>query len=291
MMSNYSAIDSTTLDNKKKRFEAVLDVLIPTITAQDSLVNSITLYVMSPGGKRLRALLTTLMYEMLGGVKGDIYACAATTEMIHAATLMLDDLPCMDNSDYRRGKESCHKKFGDAQTILVAFGLAAESFRILSDTKNTQGIESDQLLLMMQEISVRIGFSGLIGGQVADLNAGKTLCSLSQETQRLTYITRNKTAVLFEVCALIACCLAQAHGDDKQRMITYAHNIGLALQIFDDIHDGDEDKGLSFLKIYGFDKAKKLLYEAIEKARACIMYENPSAMILQQLPYILWEKM
>lgn len=289
-MSYNSEIDLTILDNKKKRLEVVLDTIISRITSNDLLINSIATYVMFPGGKRLRALLTVLMYEMLGGVKGDIYACASTTEMIHAATLMLDDLPCMDNSDYRRGKESSHKKFGDAQTILVAFGLAAESFRVLSDKKNAEGIESDQLLFMMQEISLRIGFNGLIGGQVADLNAGKTLRSLSEETQRISYIMRNKTAVLFEVCALVACCLAQAHNEDKQRMITYAYNIGLALQIFDDIHDRDEDKGLSFLKIYGFDKTKQLLYEAIEKAQACIIYENASATILRQLPYILWEK-
>lgn len=229
------------------------------------------------------------MYEMLGGTKGNIYKCACTLEMIHVATLMLDDLPCMDDSSYRRGKQSCHKEFGDANTILTAFGLAAESFRILSDKNNFDGIKSDQSLIMINEVSQKIGFNGLIGGQIADLNKGESLPTQTTDEQKLNYITRNKTAVLFEVCALIACCLAESSQEDKKHMITYAHNVGLALQIFDDLHDGNEDKGLSFIKIYGVDKSKKLLQQKIKASSECITYTNEYAGLLRQLPQLLLE--
>ncbi len=282
-------MDLTILDGKKKQLEIVLRSIIADISERDTTIDIIISYVLFPGGKRLRSLLTVLMYEMLGGTKGDIYRCACAPEMIHEATLMLDDLPCMDDSTYRRGKLSCHKKFGDAHTILTAFGLAAESFRILSDKNNVHGIASDQSLIMIQEIADRIGFHGLIGGQIADLNAGATLRRQFDDEQKLNYITSKKTAVLFEVCALIACCLAEATKEDKDCLVAYAHTVGLALQIADDLQDKDEDKGLSFANMYGFDEAEELLQQAIEKAGEYIMYENEFAVLLKQLPQLLLE--
>lgn len=282
-------IDLTVLDGKKKQIEIVLHDIISDITDQNSLSKAIILCTLFPGGKRLRSLLTLLMYEMLGGTKGNIYTCACTLEMIHVATLMLDDLPCMDDSSYRRGNLSCHKKFGDANTILAAFGLAAESFRILSDKSNFDGINSDQLLIMMQEISHKLGFNGLIGGQIADLNADASLYKQIDNEKKLNYITYSKTVVLFEVCALIACCLAEATQEDKKRMIAYAHNVGLALQIYDDLQDSNEDKGLSFSKIYGADRAKKLLHQTVKASYDCITYNNDHALLLRQLPQLLLE--
>jgi len=282
-------MDITVLDNKKKRLEIVLQDIISDITDQDSLINEILSYTMFPAGKRLRPLVTLLIYEMLAGTKGDIYLAACTTEMLHLATLMLDDLPCMDDSDYRRDKLSSHKKFGDANTTLVAFGLASESIHILSDKNNFNGINSDKSLMMIQEVSQKIGMSGLIGGQIADLNQGASLSKQSNDKQKLHYITSNKTAVLFEVCALIACCLAEATTEDKKSMIAYTHNVGLALQIFDDLHDSDQDKGLSFVKVYGVDKAKELLHQKIQICYESINYTNESALLLQQLPKLLLE--
>jgi geranylgeranyl pyrophosphate synthase len=277
------------LDHKKKQLEITLQETLSDITHQDSLINDIVFYNLFPAGKRLRSLLTLLMYEMLGGTKGNIYRCAIVPEIIHVATLMLDDLPCMDDSAYRRDKPSCHKKFGDANTILAAFGLAAESFRILSDNDNFDGINADQSLLMLHEVSQKIGFNGLIGGQIADLNQGVSLSKKVTDDQKLHYITANKTAVLFEVCALIACCLAEATQEDKEHMIAYAHNVGLALQIFDDLHDSNEDKGLSFTKMYGFDAAKELLHEKLYASRACITHTNEQALLLKELPTLLLE--
>lgn len=282
-------IDLMILDHRRKQLETCLQDIISDITHQDSLINEITVYNMFPAGKRLRSLVTLLMYEMLGGTKGNIYRCAAAPEIIHVATLMLDDLPCMDNSPYRREKPSSHKKFGDANTILAAFGLAAESFRILSDKKNFDGVNTDQSVLMIYEIAQKIGFNGLVGGQIADLNQGVSLSKKADEAQKLHYITVNKTAVLFEVCALIACCLAEATQEDKNSLITYTHNVGLALQIFDDLHDSNEDKGLSFTKIYGIDAAKQLLHDKLRASYTCITYTNEHALLLKELPTLLLE--
>lgn len=282
-------INMVMLDDKKKQLEVVLQNIISDIAHKDLLIHTITSYVMFPAGKRLRPLLTLFIYEMLGGIKGNIYACACITEMIHVATLMLDDLPCMDDSAYRRNKLSCHKKFGDAQTILVAFGLAAESFHILSDKNNFDGVADEKMGIMIHEVTQKIGFSGLVGGQVADLNRGKTVSGQINDEEKLNYITNNKTAVLFEVCALIACCLADATLQDKKQMMIYAHNLGFALQIMDDLHDSNEDKGLSFVKIYGVNKTKELLQQKIQICCDSIMYANEYAELLKQLPQILLE--
>lgn len=283
-------IDLTVLNDKKKRLETTLHSLVSDISDQDLLINAVISHAMFPAGKLLRPLLVVLMYDMLGGTKGNIYTCACIPEMIHVATLMLDDLPCMDDSSYRRDKLSCHKKFGDANAILTAFGLAAESFRILSDKNNFNGINNDQLLIMTREVYQKIGFNGLIGGQIADLNGGTSLLKHTDNEQKLNYITSNKTAVLFEVCALIACCLAEATQENKKRMILYAHNVGMALQIFDDLHDSNEDKGLSFTRIYGVAGAQELLHQKIKASHENITYTNESAILLRQLPQLLLER-
>jgi geranylgeranyl diphosphate synthase, type II len=282
-------IDLISLEDKKQRLEITLCDIIARITDQDTLIKDIVSYIMLPTGRLIRPLLTVLIYEMLGGTKGKIYTCACAAEMIHVATLILDDLPCMDNSAYRRGKSSCHTVFGDANATLIAFGLAAESFQILSDKNNFGDINTDALTRMLQEISKKIGFTGLTGGQIADLNGGTSLLKQTDTAQKLTYITRNKTAVLFEVCALIACCLAEATQEDTDHMITYAHNVGFALQLFDDLHDDKEDTGLSFVKIYGIDKTKELLQSTIKTSYACITHTNEPAKLLKQLPQLLLE--
>ena len=282
-------IDSVVLNDKKKRLEVTLHSLISNVANQNLLIKTVISHTMFPAGKLLRSLLVVLMYDMLGGTKGDIYTCACIPEMIHVATLILDDLPCMDDSSYRRSKLSCHKKFGDANAILMAFGLAAESFRMLADKNNFNGIHSDQLLIMMQEVYQKVGFNGLIGGQVADLNGGTSLLMSVNDAQKLNYITSNKTATLFEVCAIIACCLAEATQEDKKHMLTYAYNVGMALQIFDDLHDNNEDKGLSFSKVYSIDKAQELLHQKIQLSNESIIYTNEFAVLLKQLPQILFK--
>jgi geranylgeranyl diphosphate synthase type II len=280
-------VNIAILEDKRKGIEVALHDVISQVADKDSLISEIFSHTVFSAGKRLRPLLTLIMYEMLGGTKGNIYTCACVTELIHVATLVLDDLPCMDNSHYRRGQLSCHAKFGDANAMLMAFGLAAESFRILSDKNNFQGISGDRLLGMVQEVSYKIGFSGLIGGQIADLNSGTSLSQLPGDEQKLHYITSNKTAVLFEVCALIACCLAEADQKDKDRMIAYAHNVGLALQIYDDLQDTSEDKGLSFSKFYGATQAKEMLQQKIKTSQDCIVYTNEHALLLKELPHML----
>ena len=115
------------------------------------------------------------MYEYLKGTHGDIYRCACAVQLLHTATLMLDDLPCTDNSDYRRKKLSSHKKFGEADTTLVAFGLANEAFAILSDVRNLEGLCQSEALKVMHEITHKVGFNGLVRGQMADLDNGRRL--------------------------------------------------------------------------------------------------------------------
>ncbi|MFC1841533.1 polyprenyl synthetase family protein [Candidatus Dependentiae bacterium] len=282
-------VDISIINNKKKQLESVLHDIIVQITDQDSTIEDIVFYNIFPGGKRLRALLSLLMYEALGGKKGNIYICACVPELLHIATIMLDDLPCMDDSNYRRNKLSSHKKFGEANTILAAFGLATKSFSILSDKSNLGEIDSQKSLKMIEEITHKIGFTGLIGGQIADLNLGKNVHGCKNDEERLDYIAYNKTATLFETCAIIASYLAEATNENRKRLLEYTRNFGLALQIFDDLQDIDDDKGLSFSKVYGIEKTKKLLLEKIKASHDCIIPTNKSAQLLRMLPQYLLE--
>lgn len=282
-------IPTNLFKERKERVEDALQAILSRIIKQDTLINDMVTYTLFPTGKLLRPILTVLIYEMLGGTKGNIYACACATEIIHVATLVLDDLPCMDNSAYRRGKHSCHAIFGDGNATLIAFGLAAESFHILSDKNNFDGIKSNDMLRMMAEIAKKVGFNGLIGGQLADLRDGRISINLADDAQKINSITSNKTAALFEICALIACCLAETSEEETERMKTYAQNIGFALQLFDDLHDTTEDKGLSFTKVYGIQKTKELLHQKITASYDCITHTNEYALLLKQLPYSLLE--
>jgi len=281
-------MDNTILV-QKKRIDAELQKIIIGSTDQNSTTKQVITYNVFPGGKRLRALMTLFIYKALEGKNGDIISCSCAPELIHIATLMLDDLPGMDNSDYRRNKLVSHKKFGEANTILSAFGLATEAFNILSNKVNLQGLAPQKALTMIQKISYKIGFYGLIGGQIADLNAGKDLYNCSNDKEKLHDITYNKTAALFEVCAIISTHLAEASEQEQESFMAYAQNFGIALQIFDDLQDIHEDKLLSYPKIYGVKESEKLLREKINAACEQIQPKNNASMLLKKLPQLLLE--
>lgn len=278
------------LKKYKQEIDNVLHEVLKNVGAHDATIAPIITHSMFPGGKRLRALLTLLIYKALKGSKGNILRCACIPELIHIATLMLDDLPCMDNSDLRRGQPTSHKKFGEANSILVAFGLITNAFYILSDVQNIQGIDAQEIVALYHEISYKIGLKGLIGGQVADLNSGQNLINSANDAEKITFITYHKTANLFEVCALIAATIAQATATERNRYLCYAKNIGMTLQLADDIQDIDEDMMLSYPKVHGIKHTKELINEYVKTACSCVIEDNEIAELLRAIPRILAEK-
>jgi geranylgeranyl diphosphate synthase, type II len=215
-------------------------------------------YSLLAGGKRLRPILCIATCEMMGGTIDMAMPTACALEMVHTMSLIHDDLPAMDNDDYRRGKLTNHKVYGEDIAILAGDGLLAYAFEYI--VENTQNVAPAAILKVVSRIGRAVGAAGLVGGQVVDLESeGKTDTTL----ETLNFIHNHKTAALLEACVVCGGILAGALDSEVQRLSVYSQNIGLAFQIIDDILDitaTQEQLG----KTAGKDlKAKKVTYPSL----------------------------
>ncbi|MDX2240210.1 MAG: polyprenyl synthetase family protein [Leptolyngbyaceae cyanobacterium bins.302] len=218
------------LADRQTKVEAALDRSLPVIYPEK--IYDAMRYSLLAGGKRLRPILCLATCELTGGTLEMAMPTACALEMIHTMSLIHDDLPAMDNDDYRRGKLTNHKVFGEDVAILAGDGLLAYAFEhVAIETKN---VPADRLLKVVAMLGRAVGAAGLVGGQVVDLECeGKTDVSL----ETLNFIHNHKTAALLEASVTSGAVLAGASEDDLQRLLRYAQNIGLAFQIVDDILD------------------------------------------------------
>ncbi|GGZ96463.1 polyprenyl synthetase family protein [Ignatzschineria ureiclastica] len=210
-------------------FEVEFVRYLTAISAPDRLKEAM-LYSTLNGGKRLRALLVIASGELNDAPKAPLTAIAIAIEMIHAYSLIHDDLPAMDDDDYRRGKLTCHKAFDEATAILAGDALLTQSFDCLS---HIDGFSAEQLIQLIQLISHASGSNGMVGGQIFDIEAEERTVSLVE----LERIHHNKTGALIKAAILAGVIAGNGDNDAYQRLSIYADNIGLAFQIKDDILD------------------------------------------------------
>jgi geranylgeranyl diphosphate synthase type II len=221
---------STYLAQRQERVEAALDQSIP-VFYPEAIYQSMR-YSLLAGGKRLRPILCLASCELAGGTVEMALPTACALEMIHTMSLIHDDLPAMDNDDYRRGKLTNHKVYGEAIAILAGDALWAYAFEWIAS--QTQGVPAERTLQAIARIGHAIGATGLAGGQIADLAAeGQSDTSL----ETLNFIHTHKTGALLEASVVSGAILAGAAQPDLERLSHYAKNIGLAFQIIDDILD------------------------------------------------------
>lgn len=221
---------STYLAKRKEAIEVALDSALPVIYPEK--IYEAMRYSLLAGGKRLRPILCLASCELAGGTTSMAMPTACALEMIHTMSLIHDDLPAMDNDDYRRGKLTNHKVYGDDIAILAGDGLLTYAFEFIA-TK-TENVPPQQVLQTIAYLGRAAGAGGLIGGQVVDVESeGKTDVSL----ETLNYIHAHKTGALLEACVICGAILASASEADLQRLSRFAKNIGLAFQIIDDILD------------------------------------------------------
>jgi geranylgeranyl diphosphate synthase, type II len=215
---------------KQLLVEAALEKSLP-IVYPETIYESMR-YSLLAGGKRLRPILCIASCELIGGTLEMAMPTACAVEMLHTMSLIHDDLPAMDNDDYRRGKLTNHKVFGEDIAILAGDGLLAYAFEfIISQTPN---VPPERVLKVVAWLARVMGAAGLVGGQVVDLESeGKPDISL----ETLNFIHTHKTGVLLEGCVISGATLAGASEDELQRLSRYAQNMGLAFQIADDILD------------------------------------------------------
>lgn len=250
---------------------------------QDALFEAME-YSLLAGGKRLRPVLTMAFCQMCGGDPKKAAPFAAAVEMIHTYSLIHDDLPCMDNDNYRRGKLTNHKVYGEAMAVLAGDALLTDAFGLLASAD----VPAKQTLLAVSVLSSNAGSYGMVGGQVLDMQSESRECT---EQEVLDIQSRKTGALLNSACAL---GVLAAGGTEKQleAACSFAGLIGLAFQIRDDILDvvGDAhklgkatgvDKGKNtFVRLYGISKCEEMVDRYTEKAIEFLSaFENAEFMV------------
>ena len=285
--------------NVQTRMEHVLDAALPPSEIAPQRLHEAMRYAVLGGGKRVRALLAFAAGELCQAKPQAVEAAAAAVELIHAYSLVHDDLPCMDDDDLRRGKPSCHKQFDDATALLVGDALQSLAFRLLAEP----GLVADSArqLEMIHLLAVASGSRGMAGGQAIDLaSVGR---SLSQA--ELEYMHIHKTGALIRVAALLGAHAAPVANEQRLHAIDqYAQSIGLAFQVVDDILDAEADTATlgktagkdagankpTYVTILGLARAKELARELYERALEPLADFGTEAQRLIQLAQFITQR-
>lgn len=266
---------STYLGERQALVEAALDQSLP-IKPPETIYEAMR-YSLLAGGKRLRPILCLASCELVGGTVEMAMPTACALEMVHTMSLIHDDLPAMDNDDYRRGKLTNHKVYGDDIAILAGDGLLVYAFEVVAT--QTQNVPAPRVLKAIAHLAHAFGADGVVGGQVVDIQCeGK----LDTTVETLHFIHTHKTGALLEACVVCGAILGGAADEDLQRLSRYAQNIGLAFQIIDDILDitkTQEELGktagkdlqaqkATYPSIWGLEESTRQAQELIEQAKA-----------------------
>ena len=283
------------LKDIQQRTDLLLEKYLPSVDLEPKTLHEAMRYSVMAGGKRLRPILAYSAYEYCGGSdfadSAPISFAMAALEMVHTYSLIHDDLPCMDDDDLRRGLPTCHKKFDEATAVLAGDALHDVAFELLAKTGSVE---------VIAELAHAIGTFGMIGGQIADVEAeGKDVSA-----DDVILIHTRKTGALLRASVRIGAILAGANDKNLEKLSIYGAKIGLAFQIIDDILDieGDQEvlgktvgadsdhQKATYPKAVGLDKARedaqKLIYDA-----NCL-FENKEDNILKHIAnYIAQRKM
>ena len=244
--------------------------------AERRVIEAMSYSVMN-GGKRLRAFLVCNTADLFGVPTKVSFPVAASLEMMHAYSLIHDDLPAMDNDDLRRGKPTCHRQFDEATAILAGDGLQAYAFEFLA---NALEIRPEIRLTLLQILASAAGaFGGMIAGQTLDLYATST-GSQKEDENIIARLEEMKTGRLLRYAVEAGAVLGQAPLEQRKHLITYSRKIGQAFQIADDILDREGDQKLvgktlhkdeaqqkfTYVSYYGIEPARKLAKQLIDEA-------------------------
>ncbi|AGC69209.1 farnesyl diphosphate synthase [Thermoclostridium stercorarium subsp. stercorarium DSM 8532] len=263
------------------------------------LVESMSYSVMA-GGKRIRPVLMLAVTKMLSGDPQEVMPFAAAIEMIHTYSLIHDDLPAMDNDDYRRGKLTNHKVFGEAMAILAGDALLNEAFSLLFEASANAGDKMEHWVKASCIIARAAGRDGMIAGQVIDMESEGTQVSAT----KLKTMHRKKTGALITASVIVPAVFLGLSEDKIKALTEYAENIGIAFQIRDDILDvegtieelgkpvgsDERNRKTTYVSLYGLDGAKEMLREVTRKAVESLDVFGERAWFLKEIAYYIAER-
>lgn len=214
-------------------------------------------YAVLEGGKRFRPLLTLSACEAVGGEPRRALLPACAIEMIHAYSLVHDDLPALDNDSLRRGKPTCHRKFGEALAILAGDALLTRAFQLLGEVK-----PAEKAVRLLGEVAEAAGTEGMIGGQVVDILVSKNGTRRPPDLPTLDTLSRYKTGRLIEASAMVGAMIGTGSSSKLRRLRRFGQALGLAFQVVDDIMDGD-----GYLQLMNPDQAQQKARGLLGNAR------------------------
>ncbi len=286
------------LDQVKSEVDVTLDSLIPTDNAEPKNLHSAIRWSVFAGGKRVRPAIVIAVGEVLGATRKRLLATAAAIEMVHTYSLIHDDLPSMDNDDLRRGKATCHRKYGEATAILAGDVLQTLAFKAIAE----DGLLSYECRVRIISLLATASGSpaGMAGGQQLDLDAEGRITTIEE----VELIHRHKTGALISAAAASGATIADSSGHDVEAINNYASKLGLLFQITDDLLDvtqGTKELGktagkdISALKAtypahFGVERTRELAAKIRDEAIAAILPMEKNTEILKGLASFIVER-
>lgn len=268
------------LQEKRAAVESTLNRLLRSPRKYPPIIHQAMRYAVFGKGKRLRPILLIAAAEVCGGKASDVLPAACAIEMIHTYSLIHDDLPAIDDDDYRRGKLSCHKKFGEAMAILAGDALLTRAFEVLSQMR----LPRDGALQakVISDVARAIGTEGMLGGQVEDIRF-RGSPTQAQRKKKLAYIHVHKTGALINVALKVGAILTGASRGELKALDKYGSSFGLAFQITDDILDKKEKRELTYPRIYGLKGSREKVKSLVRNAKVLLKIFKKRGELLKEL--------
>ncbi len=296
-MSSDRLLLKKDIKEKRELVNIAIDRFLPRKDEYPKKIHKAIRHTLFAGGKRLRPYLMLNTYQLFKDDIKSILLAAGALELLHSYTLIHDDLPEIDNDEYRRGKKTCHVLFGSDIALLAGDALLVYAFEAI----NSSDIDDKQKLILIRELAIEAGHSGLIAGQMVDIESeGKKVSA-----KTLDFIHYNKTARLIKLSIRFGCLLADASVEDFKRMEKIGDKLGLAFQVTDDILDIEGSqvtlgktigkdaklKKATYPAIHGLEKSKEIAEKLIEEVKTLLDHYQEKAELLKLLAnFILTRK-
>ena len=244
------------LSQRQAIINKALKQTLPAARSAPGPIHQAMRYSVLGDGKRIRPILVLAGCEAVGGKLSLALPSACAVELIHAYSLVHDDLPAMDDDDFRRGRPSTHKRFGEAIGVLTGDALLTYSFELLSGGNHDPSMR----LKVIRQVAQAVGTQGMIGGQVADIKQGQRLNS-----REIEYINTRKTGALIAACVRVGALLGEASPDQYRALSFYGDRVGLVFQLVDDLLDKD-----GAVKIFGAQPVRQRAQRLTRSAQAAL---------------------
>ena len=288
------------LKARKKLIDEALDSYLPAEDTYPPVLMKAMRYSLFAGGKRIRPILCLAAADAVGGRINAVLPVACALELIHTYSLIHDDLPAMDNDDFRRGQRTNHKVFGESIAILAGDALLTQAFQLMAGRALMPETDATRVLAVIGDIARAIGYDGMVGGQAVDILSE----GAQGDADTLHYIHTHKTAALVTAAVRSGACLSGADAEELEALEAYGNHIGLAFQIADDILNVEGSKDilgkntgsdaargkLTYPSLMGLTASRKKTVELMERALRDIAVFDDRAIPLRLIAEYIMER-